>query len=240
MVTVVASFILFKGKFNNIAPSIHSINRHLIKDLFGLGYKFFIINIQVLVLYHSTNVLISNVSTPLMVTSYNLAYKYLNLAMMLFNIITTPLWPAYTDAYTKGDYDWMKNTRNKMSKVLLLSIAASAFMVAISPLFYRVWIGDRADVPFAMTVTVAIYVAIYCWMSLNGTLVVGMGKISLETIIVSIGMFVHIPLSFLLSGFIGAYGVLFSMALITFIYALVFHIQVSKLLSKTAKGVWAK
>lgn len=238
IVTIVASFILFKGKFKNVAPSIHCINRHLIKDLFGLGYKFFIINIQVLVLYHSTNVLISNVSSPLMVTSYNLAYKYLNLSMMLFNIITAPLWPAYTDAYTKGDYQWMKNTRTKMSKVLLLSIAASAIMVAISPLFYKIWVGDRAVVPFAMTVTVAIYVAIYCWMTLNGTLIVGIGKISLETIFVVVGMIIHIPLSLLLSKHIGAYGVLVSMAFITLVYALVFHIQVGKLLSKTAKGIW--
>ena len=173
-----------------------------------------------------------------MVTSYNLAYKYLNLAMMLFSIITAPLWPAYTDAYTKGDYQWMKNTRAKMGKVLLLSIAACALMVVISPLFYNIWIGDRAVVPFAMTVTVAIYVAIYCWMTLNGTLIVGIGKISLETIFVVVGMIIHIPLSLLLSKYIGAYGVLVSMAFITLVYALVFHIQVGKLLSKTAKGIW--
>ena len=240
VVTVVASLILFKGKFKNVAPSIHCINRHLVKDLFGLGYKFFIINIQVLVLYQSTNVLISNVSSPLMVTSYNLAYKYLNLAMMLFNIITAPLWPAYTDAYTKGDYDWMKNTRKKMSKVLLLSIAACAFMVAVSPLFYKVWIGDRADVPFTMTVTVAIYVAIFCWANLNGTIIVGMSKITLNTYMVWIGMFGHIPLSLFLSSKIGAYGVLVSMILINTLYAIVFHIQTNMLLNREAKGIWNK
>ena len=240
MVTVVASFILFKGKFNNIAPSIHSINRHLIKDLFGLGYKFFIINIQVLVLYHSTNVLISYVSSPLMVTSYNLAYKYLNLAMMLFSIITAPLWPAYTDAYTKEDYVWMKNTRKKMGKVLLVSVLLLFVMVFISPIFYKIWVGDRAEIPFMMTLTVSFYVMIYCWMTLNGTLVVGMGKISLETILVVLGMIIHIPLSLLISKHIGAYGVLASMSFITLVYALVFHIQVDKLLNKTARGIWIK
>ena len=175
-----------------------------------------------------------------MVTSYNLAYKYLNLAMMLFNIITAPLWPAYTDAYTKGDYDWMKNTRKKMSKVLLLSIAACAFMVAVSPLFYKVWIGDRADVPFTMTVTVAIYVAIFCWANLNGTIIVGMSKITLNTYMVWVGMFGHIPLSLFLSSKIGAYGVLVSMILINTLYAIVFHIQTNMLLNREAKGIWNK
>jgi len=240
IVTIIASVILFNGKFKKVAPSFLCINHHLIKDLFGLGYKFFIINIQVLVLYHSTNVLISNVSSPLMVTSYNLAYRYMNLAMMLFSIITAPLWPAYTDAYTKGDYEWMKNTRKKMTKIFYISALSAIAMVIISPLFYNIWVGEKAEVPFVMTAIVAIYVIVYCWMTLNGTLIVGMGKISLETILVLMGMFLHIPLSLMLSQLIGAYGVLVSMSLITMIYAFVFHIQVDKLLNRTAKGIWAK
>ena len=58
-------------------------------------------------MYQCTNILISNVSGPNEVTSYNIAYKYLGIAMMIYSIILSPLWPAFTDAYTKKDFNWM-------------------------------------------------------------------------------------------------------------------------------------
>lgn len=238
LVTIIASFVLFNGRFKQVAPSISCFNKTYIKELFGLGFKFFIINIQVLVLYQSTNVLISNVSSPMEVTTYNIAYKLLSVAMMIYTIITAPLWPAYTDAYARGDYDWMKNMRKKMTRILLLSMGMCAIIALTSPLIYKIWVGDSIEVPYVMTSMVCLYVMAYCWMQLNGTFVVGMGKIKLETIIAIIGMICHIPLSYFLSNYFGCYGVICSMILINVFYALIQHIQTSLLLERRAVGIW--
>lgn len=238
LVTIIASIILFSGNFKKVAPNISCFNKAYIKELFGLGYKFFIINIQVLVLYQSTNVLISNVSSPMEVTTYNLAYKLLSVAMMVYTMITAPLWPAYTDAYARGDYDWMKNMRKKMTKILLLSMGVCIIIALLSPFIYKIWVGDSVEVPFEMTCMVCLYVMAYCWMQLNGTFVVGMGKIKLETIITVIGMVCHIPLSYLLSNYIGCYGVICSMILINVFYAVIQQKQTSLLLEKKASGIW--
>ena len=238
LVTLIASFILYGKNFKKVAPSLSCVNRAYVKDLFSLGYKFFIINIQVLVLYQSTNILIANVSSPLEVTHYNIAYKLLNCAMMVYTIITAPLWPAYTDAYARGDYDWMKRMRKKMEKILLVSIGGCVLLVVLSQQIYDLWVGDSVSIPFAMTALVALYVIAYCWMNLNGTLIVGMGKVQVETVIVVIGMMIHIPLSLILSQHIGAYGVLVSLIGINLFYAVVMNVQVGKLLNKTAIGFW--
>jgi len=238
LVTFIASVVLFSGQFKRVAPSFSTVNKAYVKDLFGLGYKFFIINIQVVVLYQSTNILISNVSSPNEVTCYNIAYQLLGCAMMIFNMIIAPLWPAYTDAYARGDYAWMKNTRKRMTKILLLSMVGCILIALLSPIIYKLWIGDRVDVPFIMTTMVCLYVCVYCWMQLNGTLVVGMSKVKVETYLVLVGMLLHIPLSYLLSTYIGAYGVLTSLILINFIYALILNIQVGKLLNNKATGIW--
>lgn len=240
LVTIVASVILFMSKFKAISPSFKSIRKDLVGDILNLGYKFFIINIQVVVLYQSTNILISHVSSPLDVTAYNIAYKYLNVAMMAYMIITAPLWPAYTDAYARKDFEWMKKTRKRMINILLLSALACIVLVAISGPVYNVWIQGKAEVPFIMTCAVAMYVIVYCWMNLNGTLIVGMGTVFIESIVVLIGMFVHIPLSLLLSRFIGPYGVISSMIIINALYAIIFNIQVNRILSGKAHGIWLK
>lgn len=238
LVTLIATFILFSGKFKKVAPSISSVNCSLVKELFGLGYKFFIINIQAVVLYQSTNILISNVSSPNEVTQYNIAYKLLNIAMMIYTIITGPLWPAYTDAYARKDYQWMKRMRNKVLNILYLSIIGCLIITLVSPYIYKVWIRNQVDVPFIMTLSVAVYVSIYCWVMVNGTILVGMSKVKLNTRIVALGMIIHIPCSLLLAQFIGCYGVIASMSLINIFYGLVYHVQIKKLLNCTAQGIW--
>lgn len=238
LVTIIASIVLFSSKFKKVSPNIFFISFRCVKDLFSLGYKFFIINIQVLVVYQSTNVLISNISSPIEVTAYNIAYKLMNVAMMFYTIIIAPLWPAYTEAYTKGDYDWMRKMKQKMRKILLCSIAGCAIITLCSPIIYDLWIGKNAEIPFMMTVFVAVYVSAFCWNTLNGTLVVGIGKIKMETTVVIIGMFLHIPLSFLFGKYIGAYGVILSMILINIFYGIIYSIQVKKILTKTATGIW--
>lgn len=238
LVTILATFILFNGRFKRVSPSWKTVDKFLIKDLFSLGYKFFIINIQVLVLYQSTNILISYVSSPIDVTHYNIAYKLLNTAMMVYTIITAPLWPAYTDAYAKGDYEWMKKMKKSMVKILGYSILCCLLLVAFAQPIYKIWVGDSLNVPFEMTFGVAIYVSVFCWVTLNGTIIVGMGKMKLNTIVVSMGMSLHIPLSLLLSKYIGSYGVISSMVLVNIMYGLVYNIQTTRLLNRTATGIW--
>lgn len=240
LVLLLASAILFHKRFKAVSPNIKSIDKTYIKDLFNLGAKFFLIQIQVVILYQCTNILISNVSGPNEVTAYNIAYKYLGVAMMIYTIILSPLWPAFTDAYTKKDFTWMKNIYGKMVKLYFASAVALILMVAISPIIYHLWIGEKANIPLLMTCCVAIYMLIHSWDTLQVQLINGIGTIKLQTYVTTIGLILHIPLSLCIGQYIGAIGVVISMIIINIIYSSFFTIQISKLLNQKAKGIWAK
>lgn len=239
IVLLVASFYFYSNRFKQVAPSIRTFNKKYIKNLFQLGVRFFIIQIQMLILYQSTNILISNISGPEDVTTYNLAYKYLGIAMMVYTILLQPLWPAFTDAYAKKDFVWMRYIYKKMSKVFLISVIIVIIMVFVSPIIYQIWIGNKANVPFIMTVAVAIYILINSWVSLQANMINGIGKMKLQTYVTLIGLVVHIPLSFFLANYINAVGVVLSMSCITLFYAIVFTIQINKLIRQKANGIWA-
>ncbi len=236
----VASVILFCTWFKASAPSFRAIDRKRVKDLFGLGVKFFLIQIQVIVLFQATNILISNVSSANDVTAYNIAYKYLNIAMMVYTIILSPLWPAFTDAYTKQDFDWMKRIYKKMVKVYLLSAAVMVLMLVVSPIAYHLWIGDRAEIPFVMSLVVCVYMLLHTWDSLQVTLINGIGTVKLQMYVTLVGLVVHIPLALFLGHFIGAIGVVCSMSIVVIIYLSVFTTQINKILNKKATGIWLK
>lgn len=240
LVIAAASLILYSNKFKQVAPNIHTVNMSYVKDIFSLGVKFFIIQIQVVVLFQATNILISNVSGPNEVTSYNIAYKYMSVAMMIYNIILAPLWPAFTDAYAKKDYDWMRRIYNKIVKVYILSVVIISLMVVVSPVVYRLWIGSADLVPILMTAVVAIYIAVNSWDSLQVYVINGIGTVKLQTYVTMVGLVAHIPLSLFLGKYIGVYGVVTSMILINLLYSTAFTIQTHKLINQRATGIWIK
>ncbi len=240
VVLSIASIILFYKKFKPISPSVKSFDKKYIKDLFGLGSKFFLIQIQVVVLYQCTNILISNVAGPNEVTAYNIAYKYLGVALMVFNIILAPLWPAFTDAYTKKDFVWMNNIYAKMKKVYLVSAVIIILLIILSPFIYHLWIGTKAIIPFVMTITVGLYMILNSWDTLQVMLINGIGAIKLQTYVTLIGLIFHIPISLFLGKYLGAIGVVSSMIIITVIYLSFFTVQINKILKRKATGIWIK
>ena len=240
LVLLVASFILYSKSFIKVAPSVKFIQFSYIKDLFSLGAKFFLIQIQGIVLFQTTNILITNITGPEDVTSYNIAYKMLSAVMMFYSIMLNPLWPAFTDAYAKKDFIWMKIVYVKMIKVYIVFALLILVIIVCSPVLYSVWIRDRATVPFVMTVFVGVYLMINTWDYLQVQLINGVGKIKLQSYITMIGLILHIPFSLLLGRNIGAYGVVISMTLINIIYCLVFTIQINKIINQKATGIWVK
>ena len=240
LVSIIASFILYNGIYKKVAPSVKEIKMEYVKDLWGLGAKFFLIQIQVLILYQCTNLLISNISGPEQVTTYNIAYRYLSVSMMLYSILLSPLWPAFTDAYVKKDFAWMNNVYKKMCKIYLLSVLLLLFLVAFSPIIYHLWIGDKVMIPWDMTILVALYMAIHSWDLLQVELINGIGSVKLQTYVTLVGLFLHIPMSFIIGRYLGAVGVVCSMIIINIIYVSCFTIQVHKLLTQKARGIWQK
>lgn len=239
-VQLVASVILFKKKFSKVSPSLSTIDKKYITDIFSLGYKFFILQLQVLVLMQATNFLISNISGPLDVTAYNIAHKYFNIGMMVFNIILAPLWPAFTDAYTKKDYQWMNNVYKKMRNLYMLLAGAIILMIFVSPIAYKIWIGDKAIIPFEMTLVVAIYTLALTWSAFQNYLINGIGCIKLQTIVSVFCIFIHIPLSYFLGYYLSGIGVIVSLIIIYIAFGFIMTIQIKKVLNQKASGFWIK
>lgn len=240
IIYIIISCYLFGGQLNYLAPSLRNVKFTLFHDLFELGARFFVIQIQVVIFFQTTNFLISNISSPEIVSVYNIAYKYLNVATMLMTIVMNPFWPAFTDAKTKGDYQWMGTIYRKLSKLFILFLAGVLAMVILSPIAYDLWIGSKLHIPMSWTLLIALYTIINCWDSLHVYIINGLGILKLQTYVVMIGIIFHIPFSYMLSTYFGAKGVILSMIIITSIYSILFTIQVRKYMYGKAMGIWGE
>lgn len=160
--------------------------------------------------------------------------------MMIYTILLSPLWPAFTDAYTKKDYTWMKNIYKKMSMVFFVSAIAVIVMMLVSPYIYKIWVGKDIAIPILMTISVGIYMIIHSWNELQIILINGIGFVKLQSFVTMIGLVVHVPLSLYLGKYIGAVGIVCSMILINILYSYIFTLQINKILNKSTKGIWIK
>lgn len=238
IVFIISSLILFNGFLRPVKPSVSAFNRSVIKDIFSLGIKFFIIQIQMIVMLQTTNILISNVSSPDYVTYYNIAYRYIGTAQMIFTLILAPLWPAFTEAYSKEDYQWMNTIYRKLTKLCIAVLILIWIMFIISPSVYHIWLGDKTNIPLLMTLALSIYFCLIAWYSFQINLINGIGAVKLQSFVSGFGMLIHIPLALLIGKYLGAYGVIISMSVITMAYSIIFTIQIRKILTRSAFGIW--
>lgn len=88
-------------KYNFLRPSIKLFDRNELKPLFGLGIKFFFIQISAMIIFTTSNIIISQLFSPDKVTPFQIAYRYFCFTNIIFTLISVPLWSATTDAYAK-------------------------------------------------------------------------------------------------------------------------------------------
>lgn len=237
---IIASMVLFFGKYKKYKPSFSHVQFTNVSYILNLGIKFFLIQISAIVIFQTTNVVISRVLGPVYVTTYSIAYKYFFAIAMLFTIILTPFWSAFTDAYTKDDIQWMRMAVDKLKNVWLIMVPIAVVMLIVSPLFYKIWVGDSVHVPFILSVLIAIYVLLFTRFNLFIYLINGIGKVRLQLYINIVIAISYIPLAVYFGKWIGLPGIIAANILVSLIHAIISQLQVTKILNDTAFGIWNK
>lgn len=239
IVFAVATIILFNGKFRAVRPSILYIDLKLSKNILNLGVKFFLVQTGAIIVFSSSNFLISHFFGPEKVTPYNIAFKYFQIPVMIYAVIMAPIWSAVTDAYAQKDMKWLKNIIKKLNKLSLVGTIGIVAMLLLSPVFYRIWIGNGVTIPFKVSVIMAIWAALNIFSSPYANFINGIGKLKL-----SISLFwILIPLFFIFAMILiktplEYAGIMAATCAINGISAFMIFIQVTKILSNTAKGIW--
>jgi len=239
---IIASLVFFIFSKYKLVPKIKFIDVIYIPDILSLGFKFFFIQLSLLVINSSNNILISQFVNPSSVAYYSLAFSLFSYFTLAYSILITPLWSAYTEAWQLGRIEWIKNTLKKIRQLFLLMLIGAVLVVIISPFFFKIWIGAKADVPLLMTFCVAIMVLLDMWIRIYDFFINGVGKIRLQTIITVCMAIINIPLAYLLAVVLnlGAIGVVLASIAAYTISAIFSPIQAYRILNVTAKGVWNK
>ncbi|MBJ6118423.1 MATE family efflux transporter [Pontibacter sp. BT310] len=234
----VFSVILYSTKFRDFRPSLKLAKFSYAKDIARLGLKFFFIQLGLILFYNANNIIIAQTSGPEAVTPYNIAFKYFGVITMLSGIIMTPFWSAFTDAYTRQDFKWIKSTVKRLEKICLILLALCLLMVVMSSYAYELWLGDKVFVPLTLSVVLAFYTIVNLYRTIYCFYLNGIGKIGLQLYLVISAGLLNIPIALYFGSLWGATGVILATSILCVICGIFEKIQYHKLVNGTASGIW--
>lgn len=240
IVLIVASLWYYGRTYRKINPEFGKISRACAKDMMELGVKFFFLQVASMIIFQANNIVIAHICGPDDVTVYNVAYKYFSLISMVFIIIITPFWSAFTDAYIQKDVAWMKNTLKKLESIWTLLAIGGVVLLVLSKYFFKLWVGDKVLVPFSVSAFLLLYVLIYSRFNLYLYLLNGIGKIKIQTIFYLPLALLNIPLLIFLGLKLGLIGLIVGNILISLPHLIYAPVQLRKIIENRAEGLWNK
>ncbi len=227
-------------KYKFLSPSLRAFDKSELKGLFSLGVTFFFVQVAGLVIFASSNILITNLLSPSDVTLYQISYRYFSLLIMVFTLISAPLWSATTDAYARGDVEWIRKVMEKMRRIMFAFVGCLVLMLLASSLFYKIWVGDKISITWTLSALMAVYVAVLIYSTCYSNVLFGIGKLRMITCVTVLEAIIYIPLAICLSNQWRLYGIVVALILVNLMCAVCNRIQYSMLMTGKAYGIWNK
>lgn len=242
IISVMANVWFFKTKYRRYLPSFRFVRVEYAKELVNLGVQFFLLQMAGVVIFSSSNIIISQFFGPLEVTAFNIAFKYYSVASMAFLMVLTPFWSAYTDAFVKGDTEWINRASSKLKKLWIMLLVGVVLMTVSANKVYTIWVGNDVHISNALSISMGIYVLILAWSNIFAYFINSTGKLRLELWVALIAGLLNVPLALVLAKTfgMGSSGVILASCIALLPGCFLWPIQMKKLLEGTASGVWIK
>lgn len=229
----------FFYKYPHLRPSMRLVDINKAKSVMTLGIKFFIMQVSGIILFMSSNILISKLFSPALVTPYQITYRYFSLFLVVFTIVCMPYWNATTDAYARGDIDWIRNATSRLRRMTVYILIGMAVMLVLSNYIYSIWVGPDVDIDFQMSAMMALYIFILIYSMRYSYFINGIGKLRLQLIFTSAAAILFIPVAYIVVRLTDSIICFMAVMCIINIPSLVINkLQFHKLISGKAKGIW--
>lgn len=195
---ILASLAAF-AKYPVLRFTFGRIDRFCANGILLLGGQLFFMQIAALILNGTDNLIIMRYFGADDVTAYSLCYKYFGIIQAFFVVLITPLYSAYTVAYTKRDILWIKQTLRKSICFYGLFLLFICIAGLLCPYFMKFWTQTDIYIPPNLIFLIAVYFVLLMFSHNFSTLVNGVGRVTETTIAVGVEAVLNVPLSIFLA-----------------------------------------
>lgn len=198
--------VLWKKRW--LAPWPSFVSRGSVRELLGTGSGFLLLQISALVVFNSDNVVIAHYLSAADVTPYSVTWRLATYASVLQMALFPSLWPAYSEAYARGDYEWVRRVFWKAARY---AMGATGLAVVVLALFgrplIRWYVGPAAVPSETLILAICVWTLIANAMEIESCLLAAVDRVKLQAILSLAAAGVNIALSIYWVRRIGSVGV---------------------------------
>ena len=140
---LVSTGCLFCGPLKHIRPSWKYWDTQMAKSVLKVGGGFFAIQLGLLVLNSTNQVLINLLFGGEAVVDYTLYYRLYSMAAMIFTLFTQPVWSEITVRYAKGDLQWIRKIYRFMIFIAEVISGGCLLVTGLLPFIFQMWLGEN-------------------------------------------------------------------------------------------------
>lgn len=204
-----ANFIVHFFERPEIRPSLPYIKRESAYLVLRTGFLFFILQLVISVAFAADTIVLAQIIGPAAVAVYTITFQVFLFIPTLVRVFLHPLWPAYGEATSRGDFQWAETTFSRSLKSsLIVTGLSAAFLALFGGKLIEIWAGPEVIPPTMLLLSIGVNsVLLYGWgdpvaMFLNGT-----GKVAFEVSWAIPMAIANIVISIVLTQRIGISGV---------------------------------
>jgi O-antigen/teichoic acid export membrane protein len=165
-----------------------------------VGALFFVLQVTVAFAYQSDVVVATSVIGPAAATDYAVTFRLFMIVPSLVAMFLVPLWPAYSEALSRGDLPWVKRTlRLSVGTAVVASTCSSLLLVAFGSEILQLWVGPGVRPTLGLLLGMGVWAVLYNTFSAVAMLLNGASVMRFQ-VITALTMAVTSPVASILLG----------------------------------------
>jgi len=164
-----------------LSPRLSRITGSATRRMMQTGSEFFVLQLAGLVVFNSDNLVVTHYLGPAQVTSYSVAWRLVSYAAVAQTLISPALWPAFSEAFARGDMQWVRNTFRRTMLLTMGSVLAFCLIFAWGGrTIIRIWASSAAVPTEGLLLLMCVWILISTFMNNTATVLVAKGQTRLQ------------------------------------------------------------
>jgi O-antigen/teichoic acid export membrane protein len=191
------------------------------KWLLKTGFQFWIAQVSAILIFQTDLIIVAHLFGASSVGSYGVTLRLFSLIIYSSSSFIIALWPAYSEALAKGDFNWIIRTfKISVAISFIYSVCVGILLVIFSDQILTFLVNKEAVPDSGLLLAMLFTTVLNSVAQCVAMLVNGLGELKLQTIIAPVSAISNIVLSMFLGHLIGVSGVAWSTGICILLFSL--------------------
>jgi O-antigen/teichoic acid export membrane protein len=207
VMSVLYLFFIYHGGRYGLAVSYRLANLRMLKEIMPYSIRSFVLGITSQVLYFTDNIVIGVILGSGTVALYSIAYRLCFLVTYVFSVISTTLFPRFSNLYALGRIEELRVLFLRVTKIsvgIMTPLAICLFLYGKQ--FIGLWVGNENFIGMKVISVLIIMDFFHAFGTTPGLLLQGIGKNQVFMFSETVNAVLNIVVSIILVKQVGAVG----------------------------------